>query len=356
MEENIGTAIEQLWDGQPETDNFFIPKNDIVPRNPAISPKSGVIIRKDPMIMAPLDPMFEENLNEEIKNVLYHYTSAWNFLNILKERKIFLTVATGHDIYSGGDNKRVFFLSTTRSKLGHYTLVHKDSTTGVVLVLNRDFLERNNSIKPVDYWGRDFRMINPRRNEMEERILSNKPFISLPEPASDLIIEAHMIIKPDTDERYTDIIKYVIIYSRKLGIPLYIYRDNGSWLYQDKRNALPNDQLISFIKSLSKKEEEKWPQYTRRSPFDVYMELFYKNDYNQLSKAAKDKIGRIAPYYLMDAYKSLESDIHNSRSPNSRGYSDLIKFVQFLQKQRLNPKQFIDILSDKWYNRKDYGN
>jgi hypothetical protein len=62
--ENVGNLAGEIFnphDSQtyPQPHEVHVPRNDVTRRNPAVSPTSGVIMRKDPMIQAPLDPMFE---------------------------------------------------------------------------------------------------------------------------------------------------------------------------------------------------------------------------------------------------------------------------------------------------------
>lgn len=63
-EDTAGTLAGEIFDPRnsqtyPQPRKVRVPHNDVTPRNPALSPTSGVIMRKDPMIQAPLDPVFE---------------------------------------------------------------------------------------------------------------------------------------------------------------------------------------------------------------------------------------------------------------------------------------------------------
>lgn len=58
-EEQAGTLAGEVFNPSHKEKQVHVPRNDAIPRNPATKPTSGIIMRKDPMIPAPLDPMLE---------------------------------------------------------------------------------------------------------------------------------------------------------------------------------------------------------------------------------------------------------------------------------------------------------
>lgn len=493
-EEPLGNLAGEVFDPHhPREKPLWVPRNDPTPRNPAVSPTSGVITRKDPMIPAPLDPMFEgfedmsfpiplkgksapmpikggsvvltyrinpqpwpgsieivayaakqpvgeltytvsaqrihdmgvaqkfqrrgintamheylESILPDIdptlsiqispslspsgaafygvhhkldagKNwragrhkvpemteaaspmfealdqhsVLYHYTGAWHLVKIFAEKRISFTVAVGSDIQAGAHNaEKIYFLSCTRSKIGRYSMAHEGANTGVVLVLNRDWLQHNLTVRPVDYWGREFRKADPRGNEMEERVYSREPYLPLPPNTKDLILAIHLYIA-EPDERYRASLFGTVIGAKQLGVPLFAYQDKRAWLLQDTRRALPSTQLISILKTFPHRPPS-GGSFRRPGDFGGYVELFLRpvEDQTRLTKAAKRVIRNLTPYYLHDVFRSLEADIHNTRSPGSIGHDNLIRFMQFLQQNGFNNiKDFIEFLSQKWYGK-----
>jgi hypothetical protein len=281
--------------------------------------------------------------------ILYHYTSAFSVVQMLTEGKIALTVATGSDIQP--KSSQTYFLSTTRSRVGDYSVVHKAGTTGVVLVLDRNWLNRHMQIKPVDYWGTELRKIQPSKFEMEDRVFSHSPYIVLPKSPTELIKEMHMLVKLDTDERYREILLKIITLSKRQGIPLFIYQDGNAWLLQDKRRAVPQSTIIQQARQLPQRDNYR-SQYKTSSYFGSYMELFQVSveARDRLSARAKSTIRSLDPYYLVDGYRKIEADIHNARSPNSPAYPQLVRFIDFLHANKLTPRGLIDYLSNKWWS------
>lgn len=295
-------------------------------------------------------------IREEHRNVLYHYTSAWAVSKMLEEGRIGLTVATGSDIQAGSHNSyKLYFLSATRSKVGHYSQAHERSTGGVVLVLSADFLRRNQMVRPVDYWGRDFRLAAPTRNEMEERVYSREPYLPLPPNPQDLILEVHLYIGPDTDDRYRKALFSMIVGVKRAGIPLFVYQESRAWLLQDKRRALPHQEVVKILKGIPIQPPFARASFRRPSTFGGYIELFKRpvEDRERLTPKGEHALRNLTPWGIArgDAKRSIEADIHNERSPNSLHHQDLVDFIQFLRQNNYRDvNQFLADLSRKWYS------
>ena len=54
-----GNLAGEVFNPSRREKQVRVPRNDVTPKNPAVSPTSGVIMRKDPMVPAPMDPIFE---------------------------------------------------------------------------------------------------------------------------------------------------------------------------------------------------------------------------------------------------------------------------------------------------------
>ena len=120
--------------------------------------------------------------------MVYHITCLPNAVNITKEDKISLSPALLGAGADNTDNKRFFFLSTTRSK-GAGPYAEKALSGGrVCFVLDGDRLNADFKGRPYAYWSNrdhDRRMIknefggyDTSMNEMEDRIVSDKPYIN----------------------------------------------------------------------------------------------------------------------------------------------------------------------------------
>lgn len=294
-------------------------------------------------------------LMEEMRNVIYHYTSAWALAKMLEEKRIGLTLATGSDILAGEHNaQNMYFLSGTRSKIGHYTSAHEGATGGVVLVLNGDLLRQRQSVRPVDYWGREYRKVDPKRNEMEERVYSRTPYLALPPNPRDLILAAHMLIANDTDDRFRQAIFAVVTGTKKAGIPFYVYQNARAWLLQDTRRAMPMSDVIALLKQIPARAPYGGASYRRPSKYGGYVELFQRpvGDRERLTQAGKYLLGRINTWEIArgDARRSIEAEIHGDRSPSSLRHADLVEFMEFLRRHGyVDVNKFLADLSQKWH-------
>ena len=99
--------------------------------------------------------------------------------DILKNNRFRLTASSGtkseRDI-----SKEEYYLSTTRSKVGDYTL-HQFHKSGLVFELNGDWFNHHYKGGPVDYWAGKLPHYGPglkgRYSEMEDRVFSAEPYI-----------------------------------------------------------------------------------------------------------------------------------------------------------------------------------
>jgi hypothetical protein len=81
-EENLGVALGRVYHGE-EDDPLEVPREPATRRNPALSPTSGVIMRKDPMIQAPMDPMVEAIMKAQMWERDKYYSIPGSLLNEL---------------------------------------------------------------------------------------------------------------------------------------------------------------------------------------------------------------------------------------------------------------------------------
>jgi arsenate reductase-like glutaredoxin family protein len=270
-----------------------------------------------------------------ISDILYHATQIPNATNILKENKFTLTFVSGADDAQKPQTK-YYYLSTTRSKLGSY---HAGTRIGTILVLDGRKLSHNYVGNPVDYWGREFRKVAPSKNEMEDRIWSDKPFIK---PAAKYIKEIHILFlieSYDNEDVEKGWLKTLLLEAYKHNIPAFVYTDKKAAATLNKAKATPIDDL--GLSAVQEREDKRG----HRDDMGVWLELYKKNDQEELSTepfgGAKRTLNTL---FSFDGYKSFEADIHNSK----RNAPSLHEIVEILKQKKWNMKDFYKHLQDKW--------
>jgi hypothetical protein len=267
---------------------------------------------------------------------LYHFTNTSDAVKILTTGKIKLTTNLG----TGSDQGATpYYFSMTRSKIGHY---HVDNPQGTVLVLDPDYLTKYGKVQPLDYWGREFRKVAPKQNEMEERLWSHKQFVSLPSPPTKLIKAMHVLVNPNDSwgGRFHYNVRRLWIKAKQNHIPFFFYNNQKAWALQDTRRAIPFEQAIPQLTG-----PEVLPSgWARSKHFKVYLELYHAKSKDKLSKRAKQILQQSRPgsFYNRDAITSLETTIHNMKTE-----PDVDKLVKLIT-QHGGVKAFINYLGSKF--------
>ena len=278
-----------------------------------------------------------KSLNEGVSSVLYHSTNIHNLRDIVVGNTIRLTpdIGTSSEEEQRKGSK-IFYLSTARSKTGSYAYpVSKHKSQGSMIVLDGQALMADGYTgDAVSYWGPDFRASG--KDEMEDRIFSEKP--SIPN-ASKYIKEIHVLMSdpPESADyrRHGRTVKNLLLRATHLGIDSYWYNDNQAFALLNKNRSLPIKQLTSPVHrpALPGRSDGDDPLFTsgkRRSSFSDWMELLYVDDYEKLTRRAKDQERRATS---MDGDRILANDIHNSRTGVQRPALD--KFIAAMKQFKL---------------------
>lgn len=277
------------------------------------------------------------NLFEGISPVVFHYTSPLNAHNIISENRFKLSSAFGTDAERMvTDGKKLYYLSTTRHLLGGYHL--DGGLAGVMMNLDGRKLSSRYSGKPVDYWGPDFRRIEPTKAEAEDRIYHTEPAI---ENATDYIDEIHVYALLDRiDENQQRTLRRLFIEIKKNNLPHFFYDNHEDWLLQNKRKSVEVPSL---------RTEPKLPSWNRkRRPFVGYMELFKKNDVDDLSREGQ-RVYRYV-YNKHDFTSQLKADIHNNKSKVEE--SGLKRLLDLFKENGLHTvEEVYEFLYSKWVDR-----
>lgn len=302
-------------------------------------------------------------LNETLTDIVYHFTLTSSMVNVLKTNTFSLTAAVGSKADLDVNGNKFFFFSTTRSKNNGYT------RGNVKIELDGNKLNHNYKSIPVDYWQRsknpkDYENKNDYKtahtsNEQEDRIISDKSEIP---NAVKYIIAIHVEYSDDQNRinEFIDLIKYSKIYN----IPIYFYRTNKDWLFQNKKN------LININKIPTEKEDE--DEYTVRDYFDYtiasliayndkenYQKIVdYLGDENKIKKFDEelkkrtDNNFRIGAVYDYETYSVISSAIHNSRAKTDKHTKFLLNLLvsDMRKRKAININDYLEV--KKWLDKK----
>ena len=244
--------------------------------------------------------------------LLFHWTSLDGAASILETDKFKLSTHVGTKSDNDKNNKKFYYMSTSRVPNGGYTKPY-----GVILVLDGKKLSQNYSGTPFDYWGEEWRNRSGKdRNQYEEnedRILADKPTIP---QASKYIDEIHVMYKGSlrddpspNDEEFNNAqrkrLRAVLYTAKKKNIPVFFYEDKSAFLLLNKKKTIdpPFEEwkIDHTLPSWSKSD---------RDTFGPWLEVYYTTDYNKLTKEGKRKRETLR---YSDAPEVLRTDLHNAR-------------------------------------------
>ena len=284
-----------------------------------------------------LQTILKRVIYEGFSSVLYHGTSVYSAYLIMKTNKFKLSMAEATSAESG-ISKKLYYLSTTRSVSGSF---HSDPYGASVLFkLDGDALSHNYSGNPVDYWGPEFRKINPAKNEMEDRIFTNKPYI---ENARKFISEIHIYF--NLEERSNDIttvqFRKLYLAAKTSGINAYVYDDKKAFNTLDKRKAItPTPTMLGKGVKLPKRGPDRMP-YDAITP---YVEVYYAKSTDDLTDKGK-RIVNMFTRYVSDAKPSMSADLHNNKSNPDQ----MEKLMKVWRKAKIHSiDEYIKLMTDKW--------
>lgn len=287
----------------------------------------------------------KHHLKEGISPILYHVTYMGNLLNILETDKFKLTPDIGTQADQDlGHKSKVYYLSTSRHKLGGYGLSVGNGTTSIVL--DGVKLGQRYSGSPVDYWGPEFFAVNPRKAEAEDRIYSDERFIP---NATSYIKEVHMFMDVKRPDDRIAIIRNwrgVLMALKKQGIPYWLYDDKQAYLIQNKAKAIPAPTGQMGVKNKDDLKQKQWYRH-RRDWLKPWVELYHKRSVSELSDKANDIRKRIIyDYDAQDMLTGLKNDFHNQKGDETSGVDTIITLMRKEGQRTLD--EFLSSLIQKW--------
>jgi hypothetical protein len=176
---------------------------------------------------------------------------------------------------------------------------------------------------------------------MEDRVFSNSPTI---DNASTYITAVHFYVDVDAldkTRRRLPIFRKAYLEAKKQGIATYVYDNRKSFLTLNTADAIKPSEIQLG------KGAERTPSsnYMPRNQLEPYVELYYKNNYDDLSPAAKKRIRSMR--YSQDTLAALSADIHNNKS--SKNSDTLISI--FKKEKIMSVKEYIEFLNAKWKDK-----
>lgn len=300
-----------------------------------------------------------EFLTEAASDVLYHITLIRNASNILSERRFRLSTSVMNRRERTFQTKnRYYYLSTTRSKLGDYIGQNSYGTALVFKLNGRWFTERYKSF-PMDYVSnsrnkaetRSFRS-NTIGPEMEDRITSTKPYIYFPENASDAITELHLLVSPVYISSYDQpYVRTIIVESKRLQIPLFIYEDETNFILQNKKKTVKIEDIIPKLSTPRKLPAPLAIHRNARSEDKVksLRELYYKTDESKLSDNSRELLLKVQALSVGELAGNIlqQMDLASEYHRNS-----LERLLAIFSKEKIrSPKEFAIFLKDKWKDK-----
>lgn len=285
----------------------------------------------------------EAILDEAATAIVYHYAGVSAAAKILTTGVFQLSSVTGNSSEEQyAPPGYLYFLSTTRSKVGDY---HRyTGSSAAMFVIDGNWLNRHYKTKAIDYWERSWQHSNgTRTSESEDRVFSKTPEIPI-----NGVIAVHVLLKEQSENRSPEV-RTILITAKKQGISAYLYTDEKAWRLQDTRKAVTPGEAAKLLKGQQPKG------YTPSRPPTMYLEpwveLIYKNKKSDLTPRA-EKLRYELVYYgsrRPDSDSNLGVDMSNARKPNSTDYPTAVKLNDFMRKNKLPDTVALkNMLVDKW--------
>ena len=305
-----------------------------------------------------------ELLQEAATDNIYHYMPTSGAVRTLTDGYYSLensTAIPSEEMWA--PKGKPWYLATTRSLVGDYTLRHS-SREAVVFDIDGRWINARYETHPIDYWEGTNRPgghnIGPeaRTSESEDRVFSKKHFIPLRGSTKSI----HIFISPiEQLPDYVDVeahqyrlqaVKNILVLAMHRGIPAYLYDNRQGWLTQREKYRI--DPLSARGKELLGPAMNRPPSTYRRTMSDYYanirfwVELLTKNPGDELTDQAEKLVSYLR--YYGDTSTSLKTDIHNaSRNPEDPDYQFIIAVNDYMIRNRIKKiDDLVDHIKQKW--------
>jgi hypothetical protein len=280
----------------------------------------------------------EQQLDESLSRIVYHYTTAWAASKILASGEFELSSSLGSIEQQYAPKGYHYFLSTTRTPRGGYHDTIGQSA--IMFVLDGNYYNSKYPSKPVDYWqNRDPAKSHHRTHEAEDRLFSKEPTIPI-----NGVTAVHMFIKDDADPNVKGLARTILLEAKKRGIPAYYYTDQAAWRNLDTTKT-------SQINTLTGQRKVGRSFSRHRGWLIPWLEVMQATDRSQLSSKAKGIIRNLdSNYYQKETAQGLANDLSNARKPDSGpDRKNASKIINYMKQNKLNTLiEFVDAMAKKW--------
>ena len=306
-----------------------------------------------------------QQLFERASPVLYHYTTAYAALDIVKNNRFQLSIGTANPSEAklappGYD----YFISMARTRTGDY---HRYAHNGgTIFVLDGNWFNGRYPTKPVDYWERAWNYPGSDRfRESEDRVFSREPTI----PA-DAVQQVHVLIKNYQPSKQNERVRQLLLLCKQRNLPVYFYIDEKAWRLLDTRSAVSPgyykhlfrgerdapyvrepDPTKPVMPRPSKARRKVLRSYFSKNYLKSWIELLYKKSSKDLSKDA-DRLRYDLSYHSWEPNDDnrLGMEISNARKPDG-GLSrkSAIEILQYMRSHNLKTTtEFRNMIANKW--------
>lgn len=274
-------------------------------------------------------------INESITDIVYHASDIHNAVGIVDDGKLSLRPVSvnNHEIEFAKRKNQIYFLSTTRSKLGHY---HSKERAFVVFQLDGKKLSHNYSASPVDYFHTDKNYKSrDKGDEMEDRLYSSNPEIPLWK-----YLVSVSIVADNNDPYYGAAIHHIVETLSKHKIPYKLFKDIKHY-YNNKSdltlNDYDNDTMYAPDKHVHKPDEQS------EKILAAYVELLQGKEWETLSDTAREVYDNLHWYDIQRLIRKITTSSHSTKfnksdivhqylmlakKHNIKNQNDLIKIIQ----------------------------
>lgn len=298
-------------------------------------------------------------------NLLYHFTSAQNALNIVASGKFHLSNASGSEVEEQFSKNKLFFLSTTRSRSNIFA-TRTAGGSEVMFVLDADRLRSRYKVAPVNFWQG-----KREHSEAEERLLSDTDTIG-----TEFILSIHCntgINDPTRIKSTPMYLRRLAILANKKKMPIHFYASKKDLLtmrpekrisaYNEVTATLEGKQIVApdtrpdFIKQIEK--EQKARDMEDLYPYLVLFHMALRRDFSgvktysdasDIQKAFKQLSNingyRVRKSILSDMSRRLMNGRH-SGGVGSRGMKYGNAFVLLAKQNNLAFNQVPDFIANR---------